>query len=292
MKISLLTIHGRIGITFCLVLALWFAACGEKKNAQPEVPKAESKPKETVAPEAQTAIPREESAPATEKQKNQGSVSASPRKVSGTVRFEGEAPKRIVIKMDNDPKCKAMHGDEKVGTEAAIVSADGKVANAFVYVKSGLEGKKFDPPEEPATIDQRGCIYIPHVQGIFVGQKFNIVSSDPTLHNIHGLAKINPEFNHGQPAPGTIEKVFHKPEIGLKIKCDVHPWMNAWVHVMEHPFFAVSAKDGTYGISNLPPGNYTLAAWHERFGELEKKISVGNDAATDADFTFSEPKKK
>ncbi|MBI1785724.1 hypothetical protein HYR69_11325, partial [Candidatus Sumerlaeota bacterium] len=137
--------------------------------------------------------------------------------VTGTVKFDGERPKRSVIKMDADPKCAMIHGDEKVGTEDAIVSKEGLVKNAFVYVKSPVSGK-FDAPAEPASIEQKGCMYAPHVQGILVNQKLNIINSDPTLHNIHALAKVNPEFNISQPNQGTRDKDFKRAEMPIKFK--------------------------------------------------------------------------
>jgi hypothetical protein len=205
--------------------------------------------------------------------------------VTGVVKLDGEAPKRSVIKMDADANCVKIHGDKKVGTEDVIVSKDGQVKDVFVYVSKGLEGKKFDPPAEAATIDQRGCMYIPHVQGIMVKQTLNIVNSDATLHNIHALAKENPEFNFGQPQPGTREKVFQKVETPIHFKCDVHPWMSAFVFVLDHPHFAVSERDGGFTIKGLPDGDYTLTAWHEKFGTLEQAIKVAGGSAT-AEFTF------
>lgn len=225
-----------------------------------------------------------------------GAVSAMPLaaragNVSGAVSFTGEAPKRTVVKMDADPKCAAIHGDKKVGSEDAIVSKDGKVANVFVYLKEGVKGK-FTPPTTPGEIDQNGCMYSPHVQGVMVDQPFNIKNSDPTLHNIHCLAKVNPEFNFGQPQPGTKDKVFRKAEAPVKFKCDVHPWMSAYVFVMEHPFFGVSGKDGGFTIKDVPDGEYTLAAWHEKFGEQTAKIKVAGGELKDQNITFSAAEKK
>lgn len=205
--------------------------------------------------------------------------------VTGTAKFEGEPPKRMVVKMDADPKCDHIRAGKKAGTEDTIVSKEGQVQNVFVYVKAGLEGKKFDTPAEHVTIDQHGCQYTPHVLGIMVGQTLDVKSSDETLHNIHCLAKDNGEFNFAQPAPGVREKSFRKPEKAVKFKCDVHPWMNAYIWVMDNPYFAVSDKAGAFTIKGLPDGAYTLGAWHETFGEQEAKIEVKGGAAT-ADFTF------
>jgi hypothetical protein len=205
--------------------------------------------------------------------------------VTGKVAFNGDAPSRKVVKMDADPKCAAIHGDKKVGTEDVLVSKAGEVANVFVYLKD-VKGE-FPVPTEPALIDQVGCMYTPHVQGIRTGQKLLIRNSDDTMHNIHFLGKANPEFNFGQPTKGDRDKDFRKAEVGAKFKCDVHPWMSAFVHIMDHPFFAVSGKDGAYTIKGVPAGEYTIVAWHEKFGETEQKITVGADGAATADFSFS-----
>lgn len=206
--------------------------------------------------------------------------------VTGAAKFEGDPPKRKKIKMDADAKCVHLAGEKGAGTEDAIVSKEGQVKNVFVYVKAGLEGKEIPAAgAEPAELDQKGCMYSPHVQGIRVGQTLNIKSSDETLHNIHCLAKDNGEFNFAQPSPGVREKSFRKPEKAIKLKCDVHPWMGAFIWVMEHPYFAVTEKDGTFAIKGLPDGSYTIGAWHESFGEQEGKVDVKGGAAT-VDFTF------
>jgi len=211
-------------------------------------------------------------------------MAVSAGSIKGAVKFEGERPKRTVVKMDADPNCAKIHGDKKVGSEEAIVSKDGQVKNAFIYIKSGLTGT-FKAPETAATIDQQGCMYTPHVQGIMVDQKLDIKNSDNTLHNIHCLAKENPEFNFGQPTPGVRDKTFRKAEIGVKFKCDVHPWMGAWIHVMEHPFFATSDEAGAFEIKDVPDGEYTVGVWHETLGETEAKVTVAGGEIVQ-DFTL------
>jgi hypothetical protein len=136
-------------------------------------------------------------------------------------------------------------------------------------------------------IDQKGCQYLPHVQGVMVGQKVKIVNSDPTLHNIHAHAKANPEFNQGQPFQGMeMEKVFDKVEVMIPFRCDVHPWMASYMGVLDHPFFAVSKADGSFEIPNLPPGSYTLEAWHESLGTQTADVTVAAGAPADANFSF------
>lgn len=201
-------------------------------------------------------------------------VPATAANISGKVTYEGEPPKRQAIKMDADPACAALH-EKPVGTVDALVRPDTKeVIFAFVYLEG--EGLSGEAPAEHAKIDQTGCMYEPHVQGIMVGQTLDIVNSDPTMHNIHCLAEENREFNFGQPTPGTREEVFRRPEIGVKFKCDVHPWMSAYIHVMEHPYFATTGSHGEWTIENVPAGTYKLKTWHEKFGETEQEITVAD----------------
>lgn len=247
----------------------------------------ESAPAETpaateVAMPAETAASAAPSAPA----------AAVAGQVSGTMRFEGTAPPRTVIKMSADPKCDAMHANGKVGSEEVLVSKEGQLANVFIYVKKGLEGKEFPAPATSAELDQKGCMYEPHVLGMMVGQKLDIVSSDTTLHNVHCMSKENPEFNFGMPGPGSRDRVFRKAESPIKFKCDVHPWMGAWLHVVPHPFFAVSDRAGAWTIKGLPAGSYTLAAWHEKYGEQEIPITVTDAGLAGVDATFKATEKK
>ncbi|MBI4000033.1 MAG: carboxypeptidase regulatory-like domain-containing protein [Candidatus Omnitrophica bacterium] len=142
-------------------------------------------------------------------------------------------------------------------------------------------------PTIPITLDQKGCQYHPHVLGVQVGQPFEMVNSDPTLHNIHSLAEKSAQFNLGMPIENMrLKKKFENPEIMVKLKCDVHPWMSAYIGVLSHPFFSVSGSDGAFEIKDLPAGEYTIEAWHEKYGTQTQKITVGEESAT-ADFTFN-----
>lgn len=205
--------------------------------------------------------------------------------VSGVAKFDGPRPKRSILKMDADPKCVALHGATRVGSEDEIVGAAGEIMNVFVYVKAGAASGA-PVPALPATLTQNGCMYKPHVQGMIVGQKLEIVNTDPTMHNVHALAKANPEFNRGQPSPGTIDRTFNKAEMPIKFKCDVHPWMSAYIFVMENPYFGVTDANGSYSIPNLPPGKYTIAAWHEKYGEKTMEVTIASGVGVKADFTF------
>ena len=165
---------------------------------------------------------------------------------------------------------------------------DGGLDNVFVYVKDGLGANYvFDTPTETAKIDQKDCRYHPHVFGMRVNQPLEIVNSDPTLHNIHAMPKGNAEFNNGQPIQGMkMSHTFDKPEVMVPFKCDVHGWMNAYVGVMSHPFFAVTDKDGKFELKGLPPGTYTIEAWHEKLGAQTASVTLGAKESKEAKFTF------
>ena len=204
----------------------------------------------------------------------------------GTVKFTGRKPARKAIDMSNDPACvEAHHG--KAYDESEVVNPNGTLANVFVYIKTGLEDRKFEVPATPATIYQKGCWFTPRVLGIQVGQPLSVVNSDPVTHNIHPMAQINREWNHSQGAGDEpLARKFLKPEIMIPVKCNIHSWMHAFIGVLDHPYYAVSNDTGTFTIPNLPPGDYTLEAWHEKLGTQDQKITVSPSGKVTADFTF------
>ena len=187
--------------------------------------------------------------------------------------FEGQAPVSEKIKADADPKCKLLH-PQGIDPDQVIVNSNGTLKNVFVYVKEGVSGEH-EAPKEPVVFDQHGCQYTPKVFGIQVGQPLEIVNSDDTLHNVHALPKNSKEFNLGMPIKGMkLKKSFDKPEVMVKIKCEVHPWMSAWAGVLDHPYFGVTGDDGAAQIKELPPGEYTIEAWHEKYGAQTQKVTV------------------
>lgn len=209
--------------------------------------------------------------------------------VKGKVSFKGVAPKAAELKMNADPKCKEAN-KTPVLSETVVVNSNSTLKNVFIYIKDGIT-QKYPTPPDTVTVkfDQKACKYIPHVFGVQVGQTIEIINSDPTLHNVHAMPKVNPQFNVGMPKQGMIIKQkFQKPEIGVKVKCDVHPWMNAWANVVEHPFHAVSDDKGAFELKDVPAGKYTIVAWHEKLGTKEGSLTVeaGKDATLD--FEFSE----
>ncbi|MEO6436147.1 MAG: hypothetical protein ABIP55_10350 [Tepidisphaeraceae bacterium] len=204
--------------------------------------------------------------------------------ITGKVTLEGKAPEQKEIDMSGVKECAALHADPI--TEQAIVADDkGNLANVIVAIKKA-EGQDLpgDPPAEPATLDQKGCMYEPHVLVMMAGQEFIVRNDDPFLHNVHSLATVNPAFNFGQPNKDEGKKVDPlKAEEYFPVKCDVHPWMRAYVGVFEHPYFAVTKEDGTFAIKAdaLPDGEYTLTFWHEKLATepVETKINVAGGKA-------------
>lgn len=210
--------------------------------------------------------------------------------ITGTITFEGKAPKMKPLRLDADPICVA-NNEIAPKKEWLILDENKGVKNVLVFITEGLN-IDYSPPEEPMVIDQKGCIYSPHVVGIMAGQQLDILNNDGTLHNIHALPKVNKEFNKAQPrSKKKLSVKFEKPEAPFKVKCDVHPWMGAYIGVFDHPCFAVSGDDGTYIISDLKPGEYVIEAWHEKLGSQTANVTV-SDSAAHQDFTFKKPSKK
>jgi|PersoiStandDraft_1058852.scaffolds.fasta_scaffold92662_2 hypothetical protein len=206
--------------------------------------------------------------------------------ITGKVLLEGTPPPNPVITMLADPVCASLNKGN-VTSEAFVVD-NGRLANVFVYIKDGLGNKYvFDTPTEPVTLNQKGCHYVPHVAGVRVAQPFDITNSDDTLHNVHAMPDRNLEFNMGQPVPGLKNTVtFTAPEVMIPFKCDVHKWMNAYIGVVDHPYFAVSGRDGTFELKTIPPGTYTIEAWHEKLGRQTQTVTLGAKDAKEITFTF------
>jgi plastocyanin len=205
--------------------------------------------------------------------------------VTGTIVFEGVAPAPEPLRMSADPKCQPQGG---AAVNESLLVGDGRgLQNVFVYVKDGLGNLVFPVPTTPVVLDQQGCHYVPHVFGVQAGQPVEIRNSDPTLHNVHAIPKANQEFNTGQPLQGMkTTHVFTAKEVLVPFKCDVHNWMNAYVGVLDHPFFAVTAADGAFQLSGLPPGTYTIEAVHEKLGAQTQSVTIAAKETRDVAFTF------
>ena len=216
-------------------------------------------------------------------------VAVAASTITGTVTFNGKAPNLKPLAMDAEPVCHKMHGGKPAPNELLVLGNGNTMGNIMVWVSKGLPaGKTYPAPKTPVVLDQRGCVYMPHVMGIMVGQPYRILNSDGILHNIHTLPKINPSFNRGQPA--TVKEMttsFPKPEAMLQVKCDVHPWMSAYIGVFTHPFHAVTGRDGKFTISGLDAGTYEITAWHERLGTQTASVTVSGSDSKSQNFTFA-----
>ncbi len=205
--------------------------------------------------------------------------------IAGKITFEGAAPKPGVVRMDSDPNC--VKPGVAATEESVVVGNAGALQNVFVYVKDGLGSLRFPVPSQTIVLDQQGCRYVPHVLGVQVGQSIEILNSDPTLHNVHAVPEANQEFNTGQPLPGMKHTHrFSTREVMVPFKCDVHPWMNAYVGVLDHPYFAVTDADGAFTLKGLPPGTYTVEAWHETLGTQTQSVTIGEKESKDIAFSF------
>jgi plastocyanin len=242
-------------------LALSMASCGGK-------PTSETAPAESAQPAA-TPI-------------DMSTVGA----VGGTVKLEGAAPAGKKINMAAEPSCAAEHSTP--ATDQEVVAGDaGTLQNVIVYVKDGLGSRSFDVPKTPVEIDQKGCMYNPHVVALQAGQELKVVNSDKVTHNIHPVPQNNREWNKSQP-PGAaaIEDTFARGEVSIPVKCNVHPWMKSYIAVFKHPYFGVTGKDGGFNLKNLPPGTYTIEAWHEKYGTSMQTVTIGAKESKTITFTF------
>jgi plastocyanin len=209
--------------------------------------------------------------------------------VAGRVLLEGTPPAAKVIRLDGDPKCQQQMGGQERTSETYVLGDGGALANVFVYVKAGdgLRARSFPVPAEPVVIDQQRCWYAPRVVGVRVGQPLEIRNSDPLLHNVRATPEVNEGFNMGQPVQGIdYTHTFATSEVMVPLECDVHAWMNAWIGVMDHPYFAVTGEAGSFSLANLPAGTYTLEAWHEAAGAQTQTVTITPGQTAPVTFTF------
>src|ERR1700745_2766171 len=252
--------NSRLAFLLLLALAglLLLAACNKKENTEQS-----TSPSAAPAPAATPIDP------------------ATVGSLSGTVKYDGTAPKPAKIDMSQDPACKGANENE------ALIVDKGDLANVFVYVKDGLCKRPLHFLKNPVVLDQQVCRYHPHVLGVMAGQTVEIKNDDPTTHNIHPTPANNREWNESQPPQAApLEKSFGREEIMLPVKCNQHPWMKMYVNVVKSPFYAVTDKDGKYELKGLPPREYTLAFVHEKLGEQEQKVTLAAKDTKTVDQTF------
>ncbi len=233
---------------------------------------------------AESEAPADTAAPAAEAARRVDPATAA--SLQGKVNYSGQAPQLARLRMGADPTCDKQHS-EPVYAQDLLVNDNGTLENAFVWVKSGLEGYAFDAPTGQVTLDQQGCVYLPHVLGLRTGQELRILNSDPTTHNVNPTPANNRDWNESQ-GPNAPEKIktFARQEVMIPVKCNVHPWMKAYIGVVDHPFFAVTGKDGAYELKGLPPGTYTVEAWHEKLGPMEQQVTVAASETKTVEFSF------
>ena len=215
-----------------------------------------------------------------------GAASADTGQITGKIYFKGVSPKLARINMGKDPVCVSEHSGTVYAQDGAVNSND-TLPNAFVYIKQGSVNLARPAPRNSVDLTQKGCMYEPHVLGIMVGQPLQVLTLDPTTHNIHVVAKINREWNvTQQPGSPSVIRKFTKPEIMIPVHCNEHPWMKAYIGVVSNPFYAVTGSDGSFAIKDVPPGEYTLAAWTATFGTQEQKVVVRPGETATVDLTF------
>jgi hypothetical protein len=205
--------------------------------------------------------------------------------VKGIARLEGAAPKPKAISMAADPSCAKQH-PSPVFSQEIMADSKGELANVIVFVSDGLGDRTFDPPSQPIVINQKGCMYEPHVLAMRANQRLQVVNDDPTSHNIHPTPANNREWNKAEPPGSQVEDSFAREEIAIPVKCNVHPWMRSYVAVFKHPYFTVTGKDGSFDLSNLPPGTYTIKAWQEKLGTSVQTITISANETKEINFVF------
>ncbi len=206
--------------------------------------------------------------------------------LTGKVAFEGTAPTPKPVNFGAEKQCAILHGDKPPVSEDIVVNSNNTVKWVLVYVKEGLTGE-YKAPTQAVVIDQKGCMFSPHVVAAMVGQKIDFKNDDPVLHNVRSNAKANKAFNIAQPIQGmTTSKTFEQPEIGIQMRCDVHFWMASYIHVLKNPFFAITGDDGAFSIKDLPAGTYTVDIWHESLGTQTAQVTVGEGESKELNFTL------
>jgi plastocyanin len=213
------------------------------------------------------------------------STTGSTASLKGVVRFEGMRPKPKVISMSADPSCAKQHASP-VFAQEVMTDSKGDLQNVVVFVAEGLGDRKFDPPAQPVVVQQKGCMYEPHVLAVQANQPLHVVNDDPTSHNIHPTPANNREWNKAEPPGTSVDESFAREEIAIPVKCNLHPWMHGYIAVFKHPHFAVTGKDGSFDLSSLPPGTYTIKAWHEKLGTSTQTITIGANETKEISFVF------
>ena len=206
--------------------------------------------------------------------------------ISGRVRFEGAVPEPRTIQLRGFAECQAQHSSPLLADDVLV--KDGNLENVLVYIKSGLGDRVFAAPDATVVIDQRGCVFVPRVAGAQTGQPVQFLNADPLAHNVHGLPKQSSAWNFNLGVKGASRSItIDKPENVIELRCDIHPWMSAYLGVFDHPYFAVTDAQGHFELRDLPPGEYVVEAWHERFGTRTVNVTVAPKETKEVSFSFA-----
>lgn len=205
--------------------------------------------------------------------------------IKGVVKFTGTVPAPKAISMSADPSCAKQHPGP-VLTREVVADSKGGLKNVVVFVADGLGDRGFEPPKEPVVIEQKGCQYQPHVLVVRANQPVEVVNDDPTAHNIHPTPANNREWNKAELPGAKVEEAFAHEEVAIPVKCNIHPWMRGYIAVFKHPYFIVTKEDGSFALPNLPPGTYTIKAWHEKLGIATQTITIGANETKELSFVF------
>ena len=201
------------------------------------------------------------------------------------VRYAGPAPTAQPLNMRSAPQCAAAHTEPVL--DPSLVVQDGRLVNAFVWIKKGFEGKTFTAPTDPVTMDQKGCMYVPHVVGAMVSQPVTFLNSDPEPHNVHGRPEVVTPWNFMTSRQGSSRSItFDRSEVAVPVGCDIHPWMRGYVGVVDHPYFGVTPASGAVTLAKVPPGTYTVGVWHETLGTQEQVVTLDKSGAVKLEFVF------
>lgn len=253
-----------VNLTLAALLAVVVAGCGNKEKEESSSQPAPAAPAAGKTVDASTA----------------GSV-------TGTVNLDGAAPVLKPINMSAEPYCQKSHSSPVIPPEV-VTGEKGALADVVIYIKDGLSADyAFTSPSTSVELDQKGCMYDPHVIAVMAGQNIEVKNNDQTTHNIHPMPKDNREWNKSQP-PGAapISDSFARAENAIPVKCNVHPWMKSYIFVFKNPYYAVTTKDGKFELKNLPPGTYTLEAWQEKYGVVDQTVTVPAKGTATVAFTF------
>jgi plastocyanin len=207
--------------------------------------------------------------------------------ITGNIAFRGAKPARQLISMEAEEGCQKANAGKAVYDEVVLVGKNGGLSNAFVYIQAGLEDKKFEPVQQAVSLDQRGCMFVPRIIGIRPAQTLDLKNGDSVSHNIHPMPVNNREWNQEQPPHAAdVPHKFARPEVMIPVKCNIHAWMHAWIGVVDHPYFAVTGADGNFEWKNVPPGDYTIAVWHEKLGEQKQQVHLAPAGSAAVNFTY------